>query len=84
MRRALFARDNVPVVVHDSTLRRTHDLGKRVSRLTEKELNLLEVPSLSEVLKLPCQIIIDMKERPADVIRWLQQKNASKRRLILV
>ena len=37
------ARDNVPVVIHDSSLKRTASINKAVSQLTSEELNAIDV-----------------------------------------
>ena len=39
------AQDNVPVVIHDSTLKRTASINKAVSELTSEELKLVDVGS---------------------------------------
>jgi glycerophosphoryl diester phosphodiesterase len=46
------SRDEVPVIIHDDTLYRTHDLRRRVADLRGEELSELGVPSLRELFEL--------------------------------
>jgi glycerophosphoryl diester phosphodiesterase len=46
------ARDNVPVVIHDETLYRTHHVRQRVADASADQLNEFDVPSLAQVLDL--------------------------------
>lgn len=46
------SRDNVPVIIHDDTLRRTVGLRKRVADLTAEELREVDVPSLRDLFEL--------------------------------
>ena len=60
------SRDGIPVVIHDATLRRTHDDVRRVCKLNANELQRLGVPTLAEALLLlvthrTARIIIDIK-----------------------
>ena len=67
--------DKVPVVIHDETLKRTHNLSFRVNALTAHELRELNVPSAKEVLSLPRlkgkRIILDLKEHERLICRLL-------------
>src|SRR5215211_3213048 len=44
--------DNVPVIIHDDTLQRTHGLRRRVTDLTAEELRSVRVPSLRDLFEL--------------------------------
>lgn len=60
------SRDGIPVVIHDATLRRTHNDVRHVSKLNASELQHLGVPTLAETLLLlvthrTARIIIDIK-----------------------
>ena len=46
------ARDDVPVVIHDETLYRTHRVRHRVADSSVNQLNTFEVPSLAQVFEL--------------------------------
>lgn len=46
------SRDGVPVVIHDATLYRTHDLRVRVGDMTSHELTNVDVPSLQQLFDL--------------------------------
>ena len=58
--------DGVPIVIHDETLKRTHNISSRVNALTAHELRELNVPSAEEVLTMPLlkgkRIVLDLKE----------------------
>lgn len=49
------SRDGVPVIIHDDTLQRTHDLRRRVVDLTAEELRGVGVPSLRDLFELMSQ-----------------------------
>lgn len=56
------ARDGVPVVVHDETLRRVHGVGARVRDLTADDLAVHGVPTLEEVLAaVPRRAFLDVE-----------------------
>lgn len=60
------SRDGIPVVIHDATLRRTHNDVRHVSELHASELQRLGVPTLEDTLHLlvahrTARIIIDIK-----------------------
>lgn len=46
------SRDKVPVIVHDSTLARTHNVSARVQDLSARELKALKVPLVQDVVSL--------------------------------
>lgn len=65
------SRDSVPVIIHDDTLRRTHELRRRVTELTAAELKRLGVPSLREFFELMAGndllIYLELKSREPEL-----------------
>ena len=65
--------DKIPVIVHDSTLLRTHRLNKSVISLTASELSKHNIPTLEQVIQLlskyPSQkVIFDLKTFNYDLV----------------
>ena len=67
------ALDNVPVVVHDTSLSRTHKSDVKVSNVDSMSLfALYNVPFLADVLvETDCPIVLDVKEKHEQIARWL-------------
>ena len=59
------SKDNVPVIIHDKTLLRTHGIKKKVSDFTHKELTHYNIPTVKYILSNfsnDVKIIFDLKE----------------------
>jgi glycerophosphoryl diester phosphodiesterase len=70
--------DNEPMIIHDKTLRRTHNTPIIVSKAHSTKLIEHGIPTLEDVMhltskKLSKTLILDLKVHPDHIISWLNQ-----------
>ena len=69
--------DNIPVIIHDHTLRRTHGRGTRVRGAAAAALAGAGVAALTDVLLAAAaagaRVLLDLKDRPAALLRRLRR-----------
>lgn len=79
--------DDIPVIIHDCTLARTHGVHRRVNACDAKTLDTYRVPRLETVLNAfdgTVTIVLDLKEDPRAVIRWLERRGRVEPHVVLL